>query len=266
MLHLPVCPGCNDCTAPCIPLSLTSVLGRFLQVPDVTLGSHHDVAVRAVRAVCTSSEVHVAWFEPYVGAGTVTTVVAPEGAVFSSFATFGFATTAAPGTVSFEYTLDGSSWAPTAASLRLGPLSPGPHALDVRSKSSDGTSVSANHSVVWTVLSQSSYQLQLDLADGDHTLRVQSTDALGHVEASPAEKHFTVDTAPPFASVVVETRSPSSEAAMRARLSCSGTLVCCCSPECRNMREASCCLGLLLPSSLACCVTDQMRYLQLGVL
>ena len=102
---------------------------------------------------------HVTWFEPDVGPGAVGFTTAPAGAVPSAFASFGFVTTAAPGTTDFQYSLDGSTWCLCGPSLRVGPLAPGPHSLAVRA--SDGVTVSANSTATWTVQSQSSYQLQV---------------------------------------------------------------------------------------------------------
>ncbi len=119
------------------------------------------MAVRVARSVvCAASTAAVAtWFEPAAGAGEVSITSAPVGAAYTSYASFSFDSTAAPGTVTFEYSLDGSSWAPTAATLQLGPLAPGPHTLVTRC--TDGVSVSANQSAPWTILSQSSFQLQV---------------------------------------------------------------------------------------------------------
>ncbi len=128
----------------------------------MSLGASHEVAVRAVRALpcnVASASSRAAWFEPAADAGTVSVTSAPEVAAYSSYASFSFDTTAAPGTTRFEYVLDGSSWAPAASSLRLGPLSPGPHTLTVRGN--DGVNVSANRTVPWMILSQSTYQLQV---------------------------------------------------------------------------------------------------------
>ncbi len=129
---------------------------------NLALGAPHNVTVRAVRSPACDGAALVStlsWFEPETGPGAVSFTAAPAGAVFSSFATFGFSSSAVPGTTLFQYSLDGSSWAPCSATLRVGPLAPGPHSVSVRS--SDGVTVSANKSVSWTVLSQSSYQLQV---------------------------------------------------------------------------------------------------------
>ncbi len=129
---------------------------------NISLGLNHTVSMRTVRdSQCPSSGDHaqVSWFEPDLGAGTVTFTAAPVGVVFSSIANFGLSSTAGAGTTSFQYSLDGSSWTMCGASLRVGPLTPGPHVLFARS--TDGAAVSNNVSVAWSVLSQSSYQLQV---------------------------------------------------------------------------------------------------------
>jgi hypothetical protein len=132
------------------------------QLSGLALGVTHNVSVKAVRdPICPweTPAALVAWFEPDIGPGVPTVTQAPAGAVFSSFASFEFDTTAAPGTTTFEYTRDGSSWSPCGSALKMGPLVAGPHSLVVRT--SDGVSVSENRSVSWTVLAQSSYQLQV---------------------------------------------------------------------------------------------------------
>jgi hypothetical protein len=135
-----------------------------LQLTAVPLGAAHNLSLRAAGDhACASGwdrgVVHVTWFEPDVGPGAVGFTTAPAGAVPSAFASFGFATTAAPGTTDFQYSLDGSSWCLCGPSLRVGPLAPGPHSLAIRA--SDGVTVSANATAMWTVQSQSSYQLQV---------------------------------------------------------------------------------------------------------
>lgn len=132
------------------------------QLSGLALGAPHNVTVKVVRDSSCPLESPAAlgaWFEPAPGPGVPIIVKAPAGAVFSSFATFEFDTSAAPGTTTFEFTRDGSSWSPCGPVLKMGPLAAGPHTLTVRT--SDGVSVSENRSVSWTVLSQSSYQLQV---------------------------------------------------------------------------------------------------------
>lgn len=138
---------------------------RCKQLTNVTLGISHTASIRTVRdPQCPSSSrgVQVSWFEADLGPGTVSFTAAPVGVVFSSIASIGLETTAWPGTTYFQYSLDGSTWTTCGPSLRVGPLSPGPHVLVARS--TDGASVSANVSVAWSVLSQSSYQLQVGCA------------------------------------------------------------------------------------------------------
>jgi hypothetical protein len=127
----------------------------------LALGVAHNVSVKAVHdpACQEPPPATVTWFEPDASPGVATITQAPAGAVFSSFAFFEFDTSAAPGTTTFEYARDGSSWSPCGPALRMGPLAAGPHSLVVRT--SDGVSVSGNQSVSWTVLAQSSYQLQV---------------------------------------------------------------------------------------------------------
>jgi hypothetical protein len=133
------------------------------QVAGISLGELHNVAIRAVPAgACSGGAPPPAvfeWFEFAVGVGMPVIATAPAATVFSSFASFAFGATAAPGTTFFMYSLDGSSWTPSGATLRVGPVSPGLHVLSVRC--SDGSTVSANRSTAWTVLSQSNSVLQV---------------------------------------------------------------------------------------------------------
>jgi hypothetical protein len=63
-----------------------------------------------------------------------------------------------------EYTVDESGWMPCALSLRLGPLDPGDHMLRVRCVANGASSPVTQWA--WTVLSQSSYQLQVRVGFG----------------------------------------------------------------------------------------------------
>jgi hypothetical protein len=67
--------------------------------------------------------------------------------------------TAAADVCQLEYTVDESGWMPCALSLRLGPLDPGDHMLRVRCVANGARSPVTQWA--WTVLSQSSYQLQV---------------------------------------------------------------------------------------------------------
>ncbi len=143
-------------------MSLACSAACGLQVRDLALGAWHTVSVRAVATpACPAAGLHsnVTWFEPAGAAGAVRFTSAPTGTAFSSFASFGFETTAALGTVSVEYSLDNSSWAPAGAALRVGPLAPGTHVMRVRA--TDGSAYSDVEVASWTVLSQSNYQLQV---------------------------------------------------------------------------------------------------------
>lgn len=67
--------------------------------------------------------------------------------------------TSQPDTCRLQFSLDNSSWTHCRSSLRIGPLVPGRHSLSLRCTS--GTLVSPSVTHQWTVLSQSSYQLQV---------------------------------------------------------------------------------------------------------
>jgi hypothetical protein len=147
------------------------------QVSGIPLGVTNVVSVRAVRqGLCAAATpaASLAWFEPAAGVGVPFFVTAPSGSLFSSYGSFVFGSTAAAGSTSFEYSLDGSSWARSAPSLRVGPVSPGPHTLALRC--TDEAEVSPEQSVSWTVLSQSGDQLSV----GGHITAVTAVLGCGH--------------------------------------------------------------------------------------
>jgi hypothetical protein len=67
--------------------------------------------------------------------------------------------TALPDTCRLQFTLDNSSWSFCQESFRLGPLAPGLHSVSLRCTNGSATSPVVTRE--WTVLSKSSYQLQV---------------------------------------------------------------------------------------------------------
>jgi hypothetical protein len=159
VLHTDTCTVAIVTALSCSCASLRACVVQ--QLSGFAPGARHTFAVRATRPYpCPAADaVSTEWDEPAEGVGEVRITGAPVGAAFSSFASFSFESTAAPGTTTFQYSLDDASWTASSFSLRLGPLSPGPHTLRVRS--TDGIVVSAVQSAAWTILAQSSNRLQV---------------------------------------------------------------------------------------------------------
>ncbi len=91
-----------------------------------------------------------------------------------------------------QYSLNSSSWLECGTVLKLGPLPSGHHVLTVRC--TNGVQVSASAVWTWTVLSQSSYQLQVWWESAhDHLWQLACLDnsssvSHGYFAAQPADR------------------------------------------------------------------------------
>ena len=152
------------------------------------------------------------------------------------------------GTFVTQYSLDASAWVECGSQLRLGPLAPGPHVLQVQcasllaTRAPSRTSDRVTHEwVVWPALGNT--LLLPGLPDGP--VRLAVTAAVPHLganltgptapasrvrwrleEALPRTYTWTVDTAPPTTRVVLLSPRLSSGRDVTVAVACSGSGAC----------------------------------------
>jgi hypothetical protein len=165
----------------------------------------------------------VTWFERESGHGSPGIVTSPALSSSSSslFADFAFNCSGLDAWL--QYSLDGSSWTGSDATLRVGPLSSGPHVMRVRCADSGGVNVSEVASHAWTVVSASNSSLTLSgVADGAHRLTVWAVDAVGNEERQPRTVEWTMDTVPPVNVVVLASPAVTNRDVAAVNVSCGG--------------------------------------------
>ncbi len=161
------------------------------------------------------------WFEREAGHGSPGIVSSPALSSSSLFADFAFNCSGLDAWL--QYSLDGSSWAGSDATLRMGPLSSGPHDMRVRCVNSGGLDASDVVSFMWTVVSASNSSLTLPgVSDGPHRLTVWAVDAVGNDEVQPRTLEWTVDTVPPVNVAVLASRPVTNDGVVMLNVSCGG--------------------------------------------
>jgi hypothetical protein len=163
----------------------------------------------------------VMWFERESGHGSPGIVTSPAQSSSSLFADFAFNCSGLDAWL--QYSLDSSSWTGSDATLRVGPLSSGPHVMRVRCVDSGGVNVSDAASHAWTVVSASNSSLTLSgVGDGPHRLTVWAVDAVGNEERQPRTVEWTVDTVPPVNIAVLASPAVASRDVVVVSVSCGG--------------------------------------------
>jgi hypothetical protein len=166
-------------------------------------GAWHTVDVRvAVPSGCGKSvEVQphrsVRWFEHAAAPGDAAFVSTPSATSSLVVATFVMNSTAHPLESWFQYSLDGSVWSGCDSTLRVGPLSQGPHILEVRTVSSAGVVGGTTARHAWLVSTSGTSLLLPDMADGPHSLSIWAQDSRGRLQRSPTVVSWVVDTVAP---------------------------------------------------------------------
>jgi hypothetical protein len=163
----------------------------------------------------------VSWFERESGHGSPGIVTSPALSSSSLFADFAFNCSGLDAWL--QYSLDGSSWTGSDATLRVGPLSSGPHVMRARCVDSSDVNVSEPASHTWSVVSSSNSSLTLSgVGDGPHRLTVWAVDGVGNEERQPRTQEWTVDTVPPVNVAVLTSPAVTNRDVVVVSVSCGG--------------------------------------------
>jgi uncharacterized membrane protein YgcG len=192
----------------------------FAVAVGVAVVSWHEFEVRVVGPLeCPQHPTAtLSWFELESPPGIAGFAATPPPSTSDAISAFAFNATAV--SVWFEYSLDGSSFAPCDRTLRVGPLSTGTHVLSVRTVDVARARTGPAVAFVWSVAAASSSSLALPAPAGPHSLTVWAADMQGNTELSPLTYAWLVDTVAPVVNVTLASPSPTNSRNGDVALSC----------------------------------------------